>query len=190
MLLYIETSILAVFIWIYFFFQSVQFHESGRRHKANVAKRITEIGRQSTKNEKAKQKFDSDFKKMENAAMKAYMKDCSTYGDLSSLSYITTEESEGLPQPNFDAVDDGVAGTSAISSRKIFTPTIDPLLKGLPEDVHEDDYMKSKRLEAKEKEAAIAAKTIEIKDPSLWCEAKTDEGHTYYWNVKTNGNLM
>lgn len=153
-----------------------------------MAKRITEISRQSTKNEKAKQKFDSEFKKMEDAAMKAYMKDCSTYGDISSSAYITNEESEGLPLPNYDAVDDGAEGTSAVSSRKQFTPTIDPLLKGLPVDVHEDDYMKAKKLEAKEREAAKAAKTIEIKDPSLWCEAKTDEGHTYYWNVKTNGN--
>lgn len=24
-------------------------------------------------------------------------------------------------------------------------------------------------------------------NPSLWCEAVTDDGDTYYWNIKTNG---
>lgn len=28
--------------------------------------------------------------------------------------------------------------------------------------------------------------TLKVKDPSLWCEARDDGGHTYYWNVKTN----
>lgn len=36
------------------------------------------------------------------------------------------------------------------------------------------------------KAAAVAAAANEVKDPSLWCEAKTDDGDTYYWNVKTN----
>lgn len=33
----------------------------------------------------------------------------------------------------------------------------------------------------------IAVNETVVKENSLWCEAKTDEGHTYYWNVKTNG---
>lgn len=32
--------------------------------------------------------------------------------------------------------------------------------------------------------------TVAAENPSLWCEAITDEGHTYYWNVKTNGNFF
>lgn len=31
-----------------------------------------------------------------------------------------------------------------------------------------------------------AAPKVEVKDASHWCEAKSDEGDTYYWNVKTN----
>lgn len=33
---------------------------------------------------------------------------------------------------------------------------------------------------------AVAAAAAEVKDPSLWCEAKTEDGNIYYWNVKTN----
>lgn len=29
--------------------------------------------------------------------------------------------------------------------------------------------------------------TVPIQSESLWCEAKSEEGHTYYWNIKTNG---
>jgi WW domain-binding protein 4 len=34
--------------------------------------------------------------------------------------------------------------------------------------------------------AAAASAAAEVKDPSLWCEARDAEGNTYYWNVKTN----
>lgn len=36
---------------------------------------------------------------------------------------------------------------------------------------------------------AAAAAAAEVKDPSLWCEARTDDGDTYYWNVKTNESV-
>ena len=41
---------------------------------------------------------------------------------------------------------------------------------------------------SKKKALAAAAAAAEVKDPSLWCEAKTDEGNIYYWNVKTNAS--
>lgn len=34
--------------------------------------------------------------------------------------------------------------------------------------------------------ALASAAAAEVKDPSLWCEARDEEGNTYYWNVKTN----
>jgi len=36
--------------------------------------------------------------------------------------------------------------------------------------------------------AAVNPATI-VKDPSLWCEARTEDGDTYYWNVKTNESV-
>lgn len=52
--------------------QSISFHEGGKRHQANVAKRISELGKQSVKDERAKQKVDQQIRQMEDAAMKAY----------------------------------------------------------------------------------------------------------------------
>lgn len=57
-----------------FSLQSVSFHEGGKRHKANVAKRISELGKQSFKDERAKQKVDQQIRQMEDAAMRAYGK--------------------------------------------------------------------------------------------------------------------
>lgn len=56
----------------FFHLQSISFHEGGKRHKANVAKRISELGKQSAKDERAKQKVDQQIRQMEDAAMKAY----------------------------------------------------------------------------------------------------------------------
>ncbi len=39
-----------------------------------MAKRITELGKQSVKDERAKQKMDQQIRQMEDAAMKAYCK--------------------------------------------------------------------------------------------------------------------
>lgn len=63
---------------------SVQFHESGKRHKANVETRIKEIGRKSIADQKAKLKMEDDIKKMEEAATKAYARDLEQNPDLSS----------------------------------------------------------------------------------------------------------
>lgn len=35
----------------------------------------------------------------------------------------------------------------------------------------------------------LKTESTAVKEPSLWCEARTDDGHTYYWNVKTNESL-
>lgn len=39
------------------------------------------------------------------------------------------------------------------------------------------------------KGAAAVNPATEVKDPSLWCEARTEDGDTYYWNVKTNESI-
>lgn len=69
---------------------------------------------------------------------------------------------------------DGTARGMPSSSR-----AIDPI--ALP-FYDEDDGPSSSR-----KGASTTVTAASAENPSLWCEAKTDEGYTYYWNVKTNG---
>ncbi|GLH05159.1 Putative spliceosomal protein fbp21 [Gryllus bimaculatus] len=63
---------------------SVDFHEKGKRHKENVALKLKNISRQSAKDHKEKKKLDEDFKKMEKAALEAYMKDVERNADYTS----------------------------------------------------------------------------------------------------------
>lgn len=54
-------------------------------------------------------------------------------------------------------------------------PQVDPFAIKLPED---DD-----------ERATSMTKAEEEKAQSLWCEAVTEEGHTYFWNVKTGESV-
>lgn len=128
--------------------QSVDFHNNGKRHQANVQKRLNEIGKKSEADRKEKFKNDELLRSMNDAAMQSYARDVSAGADLSSKAI----------------------------NRAMAKKAVDPM--ALPHyDSDEDGPSVSK------KAAAVAA---EVKDPSLWCEAKTDDGDTYYWNVKTN----
>lgn len=77
---------------------SVQFHENGKRHKENVAKKISELTKKSAKAQKESKKVDEEMKKMEEAALKAYMKDIETNPDFTSLQYKQIQEEKSVAQ--------------------------------------------------------------------------------------------
>ncbi|XP_063699353.1 WW domain-binding protein 4 [Culicoides brevitarsis] len=129
---------------------SKEFHENGKKHKQNVQKRLSEIGRKAYKDAQNERKMEADMRKMNEGAMAAYA------GDLAAGSDYTTR------------LHNERAAAAAASARGI-GPQVDPFAIKLPEDDIERPLTK-----AEEEKAA-----------SLWCEALTDEGHTYYWNVKT-----
>lgn len=159
--------------------QSVQFHENGRRHKLNVAKRLSEIGKQSDVQMKVDQKMHEDMRRMNDAAMKAYMQDISGGGDFTSRAIsqamaATGENEQPDMQPH--------ASTSSNHPRQV-----DPMALA---DYKSDDDENGPRV-SKKAAAAVAAEVAanEVKDPSLWCEALTEDGDTYFWNVKTNESI-
>ncbi|XP_017046312.1 WW domain-binding protein 4 [Drosophila ficusphila] len=146
---------------------SVAFHESGKRHKLNVAKRITDISRSSEKSERERQKMDAEIRKMEEAAMKSYAQDVHSRGDMTARSIDTVMRATASSTSG--------GAHSAARSRQV-----DPMrLEGLSDD--EEDN----RRVAPGKVAPEAA----APEASLWVEGKSDEGHTYYWNVKTNESV-
>lgn len=95
---------------------------------------------------------------MNEAATKAYMKDVSEGADMTSRA-ISLAMNESEKQ----------------NPRKQVDPFMGPV------DPFEDENLPS----VSKKSAAPAA--TEVKEQSMWCEALNDEGYTYYWNVKTNG---
>ncbi|KAK0181500.1 hypothetical protein PV327_003779 [Microctonus hyperodae] len=67
---------------------SIEFHEGGKKHKENVAKRLKEMHRNSAKSAKMNKKFEKSIETMEKAAMAAYKKDV----EENSLLDITAKE--------------------------------------------------------------------------------------------------
>ncbi|XP_040847269.1 WW domain-binding protein 4 isoform X2 [Ochotona curzoniae] len=59
---------------------SVEFHERGKNHKENVAKRISEIKQKSLDKAKEEEKASKEFAAMEEAALKAYQEDLKRLG--------------------------------------------------------------------------------------------------------------
>lgn len=124
------------------------------------------------------------LKQMEDAAMKAYAQDISRGGD------ITTQQLNATIAAAAADYEDEVASVAAAAPTHrtapgpsaIPTRAIDPLLP--PIDVLEDEE-RAKR--AKMKRKVTGPPGAETKEESMWVEAKTDEGHTYYWHVKSGG---
>ncbi|XP_017780745.1 PREDICTED: WW domain-binding protein 4 [Nicrophorus vespilloides] len=65
---------------------SVEFHEKGRRHKDNVAKRLKYITKKSSYDERQNLREDRALAQMEAAALEAYRKDVESNADLTSIN--------------------------------------------------------------------------------------------------------
>ncbi|KAG4072322.1 hypothetical protein HA402_004254 [Bradysia odoriphaga] len=154
---------------------SISFHEGGKRHKANVAKRISELGKQSVKDERAKQKVDQQIRQMEDAAMRAYASDISRGADMTSQAIRAFTALQESTAETTVKTHSQVPGPSSLPTR-----AIDPLMP--PIDVlEEEEQEKRERMKKRGDTWENEAEPVQ----SMWCEAKSDEGHTYYWNVKS-----
>ncbi|XP_023064668.1 WW domain-binding protein 4 isoform X6 [Piliocolobus tephrosceles] len=86
---------------------SVEFHERGKNHKENVAKRISEIKQKSLDKAKEEEKASKEFAAMEAAALKAYQEDLKRLG----------LESEIL-EPSVTPVTSTIPPTSTLNQQK------------------------------------------------------------------------
>ncbi|GAB0098838.1 WW domain-binding protein 4 [Sergentomyia squamirostris] len=160
---------------------SIQFHENGRRHKANVEKRISDISKKAAKDEKSKKKMDFELRKMEEAAMAAYAQDISRNADMTSQNINRTLMETGVKP------EEAAASTSAAVLAPTVRPRpVDPLLP--PVDIQEMAFINAQRALHNQRQTDDDD-SVTPKDPTLWCEARTPDGYTYYWNVKTNESV-
>ncbi|XP_050450584.1 WW domain-binding protein 4 [Cataglyphis hispanica] len=184
---------------------SIDFHEGGKKHKENVSKRLKEIYKNSAKQAKQNKKFENDLKKMENAAMAAYMKDVENNTRDMTVQNIIKEkvnkiETRETPQ-NFNRIP--LAAPETIprfrSNTEQFSPKVDPcdpiLSKTAPsfprvQGSENRTPGKSKANKTKGK----GRKAQEDDRPTapvrkLWYEALSPEGYTYYWHIETNESI-
>ncbi|XP_012865976.1 PREDICTED: WW domain-binding protein 4 [Dipodomys ordii] len=86
---------------------SIEFHERGKNHKENVAKRISEIKQKSLDKAKEEEKASKEFAAMEAAALKAYQEDLKRLG----------LESE-IPEPSKSPIASTTPPTSSSNQQK------------------------------------------------------------------------
>ncbi|XP_076766089.1 uncharacterized protein LOC143432964 isoform X2 [Xylocopa sonorina] len=187
---------------------SIDFHEGGKKHKENVSKRLKEIHKNSAKQAKQNKKIEDDIKRMENAAMAAYLKDVeNNTRDMTAeriiKNKITRLETKDLNSNGL------VAATPEAAARfkggelsKQLSQEIDPCDPNQPrngttsqqarfQQKHENKTQgKNKSGKGKGK----GRKTFEDERPSkpvrkLWYEAVSPEGYTYYWHIETNESV-
>ncbi|KAE8742698.1 hypothetical protein FOCC_FOCC011730, partial [Frankliniella occidentalis] len=138
---------------------SIAFHENGKKHKENVAKRLSEISKKSAKDAKHQVQIDKDMKKMEEAALKAYMKDIQDSGNADFTSKLLLDGLEQKQKAAEDAAEQHAEAKKAKEAAK----------------VQEKIEFDQKRRRVKEKASTIK-----------WFEARSDEGYSYYWHTDTN----
>ena len=109
--------------------------------------------------------MELELKKMEEAALRSYAKDISASADMTARSIHSVMVEATTETPT----------VSQLSQQK--RKQVDPMrLEG---DLSDDEG----------KSVGYNKTTDPSVNESLWIEGKSDEGHTYYWNVKTNESV-
>lgn len=130
------------------------------------------------------------MRQMEDAAMKAYALDIAHGGDITAKLQSTINNDA---QIRTDEIVTDIIETTGNIPRPAALPkrAIDPLMP--PEDILEDEEKRKRELMKKkhnDPKLSWTPSTDNIKKESMWCEARSDEGHTYYWNVRTGGKFI
>lgn len=140
---------------------SVDFHEKGFKHQANVRKHLTNVRKRGTQKEKEQNQYDAEMRKIEQAALVAYEKDLIAAGK-TPTGLIKTKK-----PPIKEESDDQYKSES--QSR------YGESTSGLA------DKSKQETLEMISKKQAKRAE---------WYESKTVEGKVYYYNRVTYGKFV
>ncbi|XP_070168758.1 WW domain-binding protein 4 [Polyergus mexicanus] len=185
---------------------SIDFHEGGKKHKENVSKRLKEIYKNSAKQAKQNKKFENDIKKMENAAMAAYMKDVeNNTRDMTAQKIIKEKVNkiETTETQNFNRMPPAAPETVPRFKNNIghFSPKVDPcdptLSKTIPSFPRVQQQGGENRTPGRSKANKTKGKGRKAQEDDrptapvrkVWYEALSPEGYTYYWHIETNESV-
>jgi len=187
-------------------------HETGVRHKKNVADKITEIKKKSAESAQASKDQQHWIRKMEEAALRDYKtKDLHSNNDFTAKLFNNeelpdvSESYEVIDHPNQKTIGpqmpkgaggSGGSGPSKSNDRRNgtnFTPkTVDPMMAptGEAPDRWDRDYEeKMKKLETPlcpVKASTEGTKWHNTPAPKMWYEAKSEDGNSYFWHVENH----
>lgn len=145
---------------------SVDFHESGKKHKENVAAKISEIKKKSMDKAKQEERMSKEFAAMEEAAERAYQEDLKRMGREAAGLYVPAQTS-AKPQPQVRPL---VRPQVSLSSR---------------EKSQAKPQAKPKFNKKHNNKGRMNQRPRQQSQAPVWVESKTDDGHTYYYNSVT-----
>ncbi|KAL4838579.1 hypothetical protein H8958_022102 [Nasalis larvatus] len=161
---------------------SVEFHERGKNHKENVAKRISEIKQKSLDKAKEEEKASKEFAAMEAAALKAYQEDLKRLG----------LESEIL-EPSMTPVTSTIPPTSTSNQQKEKKekkkrkkdPSKGRWVEGITSEGYHYYYDLISGASQWEKPEGFQGNLKKTAVKTVWVEGLSEDGFTYYYNTET-----
>ncbi|NWS12902.1 WBP4 protein, partial [Pachyramphus minor] len=160
---------------------SIDFHERGKNHKENVAKRISEIKKKSLEKAKEEENMSKEFAAMEEAAMKAYQEDMKRLGikpdDVGPSSKPSITQSNAVETK-------GKKEKKEKKEKKKKTET-KQWVQGLSPEGY-TYYYNTKTGESQwEKPKGFQGNSQNSQTGAEWVEGVSEDGHTYYYNTQT-----
>jgi len=159
---------------------SINFHESGKRHKESVEKKVNEMARKGTEREHALKNEAKYLAIMEKGAKAAIAKDIKQDARMIN-QYYGEEDGAAMPTMASDiprSVDEEPPLQGPVRPGDLVDDNPDlPPLEGpaLPP--------------AKKLKAGEAPPPAKIPSNKIWHEAVSPEGYTYYWNIETQQSI-
>ncbi|XP_028835755.1 WW domain-binding protein 4 [Denticeps clupeoides] len=189
---------------------SIEFHERGKNHKENVAKKIEEIKKKSIAKAKKEEKMSKEFAAMEEAALKAYQEDIKRLEGKSAMPQMTqtpqstqtTPKSETTPKSQMTPKSQKSRKSQA-QKRKVEVPEgssrsssngSDSWIMGTTDNGHiyyyntltgESQWEKPEWFQGQNTSLVQVGEKSEATLGSSWREAVSTEGYTYYYNTET-----
>ncbi|XP_036314942.1 WW domain-binding protein 4 isoform X2 [Pipistrellus kuhlii] len=163
---------------------SVEFHERGKNHKENVAKRISEIKQKSLDKAKEEEKASKEFAAMEEAALKAYQEDLKRLGLESEISEPSISPKTSTVSP-ISVPPISASNQQKEKKKKKKDPSKGRWIEGITSEGYHYYYDLITGATQWEKPEGFQGNLKKTAGKAVWVEGLSEDGYTYYYNTET-----